>query len=226
MIRITGDVHGQLAPFERLDREYLWKPGDMLIICGDFCLKRDRAAENAFLDALAERPYLILFVDGNHEDFPALNALPVEEWHGGKVHRLRPNVLHLMRGQIFTLCGRTFFTMGGAYSIDRAVRVKGQSWWDEEIPSDAELDEAGANLLACGKRVDYVLTHQMPAELIRWKMHAVPDPHEQSLIGFLDYVLFDIQFEHWYCGHWHEDIPLLPGRVDLLLNDVKELDLH
>ena len=39
---------------------------------------------------------------------------PVAEWHGGKVHRIRPHVLHLMRGQIFELEGCRFFTMGGA----------------------------------------------------------------------------------------------------------------
>ena len=38
------------------------------------------------------------------------------EWHGGKVHRIRPHVLHLMRGQIFELEGFRFFTMGGAKS--------------------------------------------------------------------------------------------------------------
>lgn len=43
---------------------------------------------------------------------------PVAEWHGGKVHRIRPHVLHLMRGQIFELEGCRFFTMGGAKSHD------------------------------------------------------------------------------------------------------------
>ena len=40
------------------------------------------------------------------------------EWHGGKVHRVRPHVLHLMRGQIFELEDSRFFTMGGAKSHD------------------------------------------------------------------------------------------------------------
>ena len=37
--------------------------------------------------------------------------------HGGKVHRIRPHVLHLMRGQVFDIEGHTFFTMGGVKSV-------------------------------------------------------------------------------------------------------------
>ena len=42
----------------------------------------------------------------------------MEEWNGGKIHRIRSHVLHLMRGQIFELEGYRFFTMGGARSHD------------------------------------------------------------------------------------------------------------
>ena len=49
-----------------------------------------------------------------------LDEYPVEQWHGGNVHKIRPHVIHLMRGQVFELQGRTFFTMGGAQSHDIA----------------------------------------------------------------------------------------------------------
>ena len=35
-----------------------------------------------------------------YENFDLLNALPEKEWHGGRVHEVRENILHLMRGQI------------------------------------------------------------------------------------------------------------------------------
>ena len=47
-----------------------------------------------------------------------LNAFPVYEWQGGKIHRVRPHVLHLMREQVFEINGTSFFTMGGAASHD------------------------------------------------------------------------------------------------------------
>ena len=51
---------------------------------------------------LESKPFTTLFVDGNHENFDRLYAYPVEEWKGGKIHRIRPSVIHLMHGQVFT----------------------------------------------------------------------------------------------------------------------------
>ena len=44
----------------------------------------------------------------------------MEQWRGGKVRKIRPHVMHLMRGQAFELQGCTFFAMGGAQSHDIA----------------------------------------------------------------------------------------------------------
>ena len=57
-------------------------------------------------------------MDGNHENFDLLNAYPGKEWRGGRVHEVRPHVLHLMRGQVYVIDGLTWFTMGGAASHD------------------------------------------------------------------------------------------------------------
>ena len=47
-----------------------------------------------------------------------MSKYPTEEWNGGKIQRIRPHVIHLMRGQVFDLQGYSFFTMGGARSHD------------------------------------------------------------------------------------------------------------
>ncbi len=92
---------------------------DYVIICGDFGgIWSSDQEDTEKLDWLEDRPFTTLFVDGDHENFDLLNALPVQEWHGGKVHCVRPHVLHLMRGQVFDIGSRTFFTMGGAASHD------------------------------------------------------------------------------------------------------------
>lgn len=46
------------------------------------------------------------------------NALPEEEWNGGHVHKVRENVIHLMRGEIFHLNGKSVYVFGGARSHD------------------------------------------------------------------------------------------------------------
>ena len=81
----------------------------------------------ANLKPYTELPFSVLFVDGNHENFDLLNSYPVEIWKGGKVHRVKPNITHLMRGQVFEIEGKTIFTFGGATSIDRDFRTEGMS---------------------------------------------------------------------------------------------------
>ena len=55
------------------------------------------------LKPFSDLPVTVLFVDGNHENFDLLNAYPVEMWKGGKVHNIKPDIIHLMRGQVFEI---------------------------------------------------------------------------------------------------------------------------
>lgn len=44
----------------------------------------------------------MIYITGDcHSNFERLYAYPVEMWHEGKVHKIRPSVIHLMRGQVF-----------------------------------------------------------------------------------------------------------------------------
>ena len=75
---------------------------DYMIACGDFgCVWNGDKSDDPQLDRLEALPFTVLFVDGNHENFDALKEYPVEQWHGGMVHKIRPHVIHLMRGQAF-----------------------------------------------------------------------------------------------------------------------------
>lgn len=213
MIYITGDTHGEQARFD-LFREYGEQnctSEDYLIVCGDFgYIFANDARENAFLDELEKKPYTICFVDGNHENFPAICSYPKELWNGGRVHRIRRNILHLMRGQLFEIGGRSLFTMGGAYSIDRYMRIKGRSYWQEELPDNSEYREASVNLKECGYKVDYIVTHTAPREIIR-RMGCYPDRHDMELTGFLEWVMHKVEFKGWFFGHWHTDKKLDKG---------------
>ena len=217
MIYITGDTHGDKDRFceQNMPGESSWTNEDYLIICGDFGFigmnknrfRTDEEARNAadkILDELEKRPYTILWVDGNHENFKELYGYGVEIWNGGKVHRIRKNILHLMRGQAFTIEGKKFFTMGGAYSIDRYMRKLDFSYWQEELPGKEEYTEAINTLMQNGMEFDYIITHTAPKEIVR-SMGYYPDPHDMELTGFLEWIMYDCRFRHWYFGHWHED---------------------
>lgn len=165
---------------------------DYVIICGDFGgVWSGGQADRHKLDWLEDKPFTTLFVDGNRENFNLLNAYPEQEWHGGRVHRVRSHILHLMRGQVYEIGGFTWFTMGGAASHDiqdgildpaepdferrywrmrrmnALFRVLGHSWWPEAIPSEAEYTEAEANLERVVWCVDCVLTHCAPTSVTK-----------------------------------------------------------
>lgn len=95
-------------------------------------------------------------MDGNYENFDRLYSYPVEEWHGGKVYKIRNSVIHLMCGQVFEIDGKKIFTIGGARSHDisggilefddpdfrlkkkkldqgwKTYRINHLSWWEQE----------------------------------------------------------------------------------------------
>ena len=92
MIYITGDTHGD---FTRFSAKRLRRTGmeltkeDYIIICGDFglCWAKDKTFEYHCKN-FAEKPYTILWVQGNHENYDMIGEYPLEEWHGGKARHI------------------------------------------------------------------------------------------------------------------------------------------
>lgn len=204
MIYITGDTHGYYDQFmDRIAPLHLTAE-DTVIVAGDFGFIWNRQRNAEYTKRLLQEDFTIAFVDGNHEDFDLLETFPTEEWNGGMVHRIGANIVHLMRGQQFTIEGKTFFTMGGAYSIDKALRIEGESWWRQELPSDAEYRTAIETLNRCGFRTDYVVTHTVP-ESVLYRMGISPDEHDAELTGFLEWVYSELEFRAWFAGHFHEN---------------------
>lgn len=216
MIFVRGDTHGDLSAVTAL-RAHL-STGDKLIITGDFGFvfrgERENIAERNNLNSLAALPFEILFVDGNHENFPELERYPEVLRYGAPVRQLRPNIFWLRRGYVYTIEAKTFFVMGGGYSLDKALRLEHERrwrekvWFEEEMPSDAEYRRAADNLRQHNLAVDYVLTHTAPRLIIPRVINRNPDPHEEPLNKFLDWVYCDVAFRKWYFGHLHMDMEL------------------
>lgn len=212
MLYVTGDTHGEEARFQYLDSaiERTLTKDDKLIVCGDWGYVSDNSyKERLFLRFLLEKPYQILWVDGNHENFDLLEEYPIEEWCGGKAHVIRrdcegnPKIIHLMRGQVFEIEGKKIFTFGGAYSVDKYMRVPYRSWWPQEMPTDDEMKEAVTNLTKHNNVVDYIITHAAPEDTMNL-FH--PDhPKEKPLNNFLEWVRENVEYKHWYMGHLHQD---------------------
>lgn len=226
-IFVTGDTHGTfdigkvMRFFEGREDEFT--KDDFLIICGDVGACGFTAAEEAETRRiLRDLPVTVLWIDGNHENFDLLGEYPVDEWNGGKVHFICDDIIHLMRGQVFDIGGTTFFTFGGAYSIDRMHRIKGRTWFPEELPNKEEYAEGWRNLKQHDFEVDYILTHTAPAEIIDTMGYYAESDDEDELRDYLQKIADNTGFKAWYFGHFHED-SVTDEKFFCLYNDIIEL---
>lgn len=199
-IYITGDIHGRI---ERFKNNPLTKE-DIVIVLGDFGIpwNNDVQGDNN-LKWLSEQPYTILFIDGNHEDFDMLYSFPKAEVYGGIVHILVDNIFHLMRGEIYTIAGKTFFCFGGATSVDRWWRTEHETWWKEENYNYMEALNAYDRLDKYNWKVDYVLTHTAPVKFSKLLENEVQHLQPCPTANFLSELEQNIKYKKWFFGHFH-----------------------
>ena len=215
MIYITGSTYGDYNRFLEDRIIASLTENDYLIIAGDFGFINSEEGtiteivENEILDALEQAPYTILFIEGVHEHFKTINAYPIELWCGGKIHRIRKNIAHLMRGQVFEIEGKRVFTMGGAISSSFADMEKPedkQNYNPDSLPSIIELEEGWKCLEKVGFEVDIVVTYTATAEMIMIYYPMRHMPYGGKLLPFLDKVMERVQYKAWYCGWFHMDM--------------------
>ena len=156
---------------------------------------------------------------------------PRKEWHGGFVREIRPSVLMLERGYIFDIDGLSCFAFGGAKSHDindgildpsdfdsneefkktykrwnderRMFRVRGVSWWDEEIPSEEEMERGKKNIQEFMKthdKIDCVFTHEPPASD---SIYLGFDSNDFN--KYLESLNYDMKYSAWFYGHLHDN---------------------
>lgn len=211
MIYVTGDMHGDIERINSKDLKIL-KEGDTLIVCGDFgYLWTGDEYEQKLLENIGNRKYTVCFVDGTHENFEMLNQHRMTVWNGGRVHRISGNLFHMMRGQIFNIEGKTFFTFGGGESRDRDLRTDNETWWREEMPTPDEMAEGAETIDEAGGEVDFIITHEPPS-LVKSSMLLRTGDRDSvnKLNGYLEQINRECKFHHWYFGSVHEDRRVTP----------------
>lgn len=218
---IAGDYHGELDIHKISSKKFpegknLTKE-DFVICLGDFGLiwknTPDRN-EKYWLNWLEEKPYTTLFLDGNHENFDRLELLPEVKKFGDVVGKVNDSIFHLRRGRVYTIGKSTFFTFGGAQSVDKSIRVERISWWKQELPTYREQMTGIENLKQHNWLVDFILTHDAPRVIINEILQkqfgtnfTKIDWEENTLTKYLDFLFFEypLKFKHHYFGHHHLD---------------------
>ena len=218
---VIGDLHGDYTAFDALNAER----GDIVIILGDagFLFIGDEQ-EMRQIRTLSEKPYLIVFLDGNHDNLPLIERFPTETWMGGTVHRLSPGLIHLIRGNVYTINNQRFFVFGGGVSADKARRREGHDYWRKELPSPEEYDTAWENLIRYDLCVDYILCHTAPTDAVYTLRGSLKHPDEEPLNNFLLKVRRSVDYKQLLFGHFHRDIEL-PYRQTAVFRHPAVIDL-
>jgi len=230
MVYICGDVHGshdlqKIKLFEENNRDSLTE-SDYLIVAGDMGIlwSDDVNSEELRLkEFYNSQKFTTLFIDGNHENFNRLDVLPLVPMFGNYVGKVSHKIFHLKRGIVYNIDGKSIFTFGGGFSIDKLWREENVSWWARELPSREEYERGFNSLAFVNSKVDAIITHSCPLSIFDEMASMYDLSHkigieETELRRYLDIISKEVSFDNWYYGHFHIDADFGNGKFHALYN--------
>ncbi len=162
-VLVCGDTHGDAEWLSRIVLPSARERGvDAVLVVGDFGFYREAAT---FLRRanLSRRAFGVdvLFLDGNHEEFPYLNQEIALCRAAGDDDRspvqLGESLYYLPRGSRIEIGGAQAAILGGATSINRYDLDEGETWFADEAITEEDLDALGTD------RADILLSHDAPS---------------------------------------------------------------
>lgn len=228
---MAGDTHGNLVHCQYLVRTAKDKKLDRVLQLGDFGYWPHMDAGIQFLDRLDQFCNILgitfYWVDGNHDKSSMIDELYRLEDGSFDPDCLDPEgfvkvrkfIRYAPRGHRWTWDGCRFIALGGAYSIDKDMRLKEEHWKGENskwtvagyrsfagtywFPEEEMTDEDMAEILAGDSSpVDVIVAHDKPlAANPGWNRKDYPEclPNQQRLqlaVNTLDPTFF-------FHGHLH-----------------------
>ncbi len=223
MIYFCGDTHGDIdvGKIRFLVSKNKISRDDILIILGDcgVLFYQDKEIYEQYIKLYESFGLTILYLDGNHENFPLIHSFPETTIYGAKAHKISDHIFYICRGEILEIEGHTFLCVGGATSIDREYRIEGVSWWREENISESDMENAFDNLKRYDNKVDFILTHCVDTTSVYFGLHFRPDENTNKL----EELEAKASYRCWLCGHYHCDI-FLSSKKAVLYNRIAYLD--
>lgn len=231
MVYITGDIHGDIERIRDIERYCLYSKtttDDCLILLGDVGINYYEDYRDAIRKELMSNiPITFICIRGNHEARPQnISSYTTKTMFGGLVYYepAYPNIIFLKDGGEYTIQGKKFLAIGGAYSVDKNYRLsKGYKWFGDEQLSEDEQDDIFENIK--GHSYDIVLTHTCPFE---WQPTELFLPQvnqnevDKTTEQFLSKVKNNIKYTKWYFGHFHGDKDV--GEYEMLYYKIKRID--
>ena len=225
MVYYTGDTHGDFKKIVKFVRDNKLTAQDVVVILGD-------AGFNYFLDIRDEynKEYVnnlgisIFCVHGNHEARPqTIPSYKQTTWNGGKVYKewKYPNLLFAIDGEVYNLDGKNSLVIGGAYSVDKAWRLRRaglteenndprkSGWFNNEQLTEKEMSKATKQLnkfKRTGKTIDFIFSHTCPYS---WEPCDLflgfidQSTVDNSMEIWMDSLKTNIPWKYWCFGHFH-----------------------
>lgn len=183
MFRIIGDIHGKTEEYVGIINSP-YAPAYSVQV-GDFGFKDAYAANHS-------NPAFHKILGGNHDDYTRGEN---GEFTFQTPHFLGNWGIHEFPGN------PAFFFLRGGYSIDKARRIEGISWWEDEQLSDKEMRAALAFYEK--EKPSFVITHECPASIISCfsSRQLLPSKTAQLL-----QIMWEIHNPaYWIFGHHHQN---------------------
>lgn len=206
-VRIIGDIHGKVRDYMEIvaftkrsiqvgDYGVGFGTGQL----GEICYKDSKWLEWARVNPEHR------FIRGNHDN-PA-------------VCKMFPNYIPDM-----TIENDVMF-LGGAWSIDRKMRLEGWDWWEDEELSYQQLDIAIGMYEAARPRI--MITHDCPTS-VATELFIKPRRWTQYRTRTAD--ALEEMFQRWkpelhIFGHWHHSVQAnIDGTDFICLNELEYIDV-
>lgn len=93
------------------------------------------------------------------------------------------------------------YYIGGAYSVDKHIRVSGYDWWKEEELLDEEFSLIHDEIIQYKPKI--ILSHDAPKTATDILFNPKPFINNRTSIN-LENIFQDYQPDMWIFGHWHK----------------------
>lgn len=213
-IFILGDTHCHTTFMKDMGEKAVELECDVIMQVGDFGhwpagtdpdirFAVSSSTDKEFKKVCAKIPIPVYFIAGNHEDWDSLERYT--ENREGAIN-ISENVTYMPTGHSWEWDGVKFLAVGGAYSIDKDLRVEGIDWFPQEMITDEEVE-----LCSAVGKVDVIFSHDTPARTDMVLEFAKTGKIFQNIgdSNFnreqLERVVQATQPSRLYHGHWHLD---------------------
>lgn len=228
MVYITGDKHADFSGVFDFCYDKKTSLDDVLIILGDAGINYYANYKDYYLkNSLLQYPITFFCIHGNHEERPEnIRTYNIKIFHEGIVYYEKdyPNILFAKDGEIYNFNSKNVLVIGGAYSVDKSIRLaRGYNWYESEQPSDEVKTKVKDVLNKRDNKIDIILSHTCPYKYLPREMFL--DGIEQSKVDnsteyFLDEIENNTDYKLWYCGHYHTDKEI--DKIIFMFNKIEE----